>query len=163
MRAIAIPETSPERYVSFQHALNLRFPDEDTGDWHFETAFFDEEGAERRTAPLAGRDGLIDTMPALGDMGVREMTAVLKRQRIINSDAPVWVANHYRAIADLAMLHLAKGKSPTIANVRAINAWLDTEEQIATLVEYYLKPLRSQLDAASQPVFDTWIATVHFE
>lgn len=163
MHAIDIPKTSPERYISFKHALNLRAPEEDTGEWHFLTAFFDEDGAEQRTAPLAGQDGLVDTRPSLGEVGVRDMAGVLKRQGVTELTGPVYVANHYRAVADLAMLELSRGQTPTIANARAINAWFDMEDQISTLVESYLKPLRLQLNEVSQNVFEAWIATIHFE
>jgi hypothetical protein len=32
LRPVVIPATQPSRYISFTHALNLRFPEEDTGD-----------------------------------------------------------------------------------------------------------------------------------
>jgi hypothetical protein len=163
MYPIKIPPTTPAQYISFKHALNLRCPGEDTGEWHFLSAFFYEENtSSHRSAPIAGSDGLVDTTPTLGDKGIREMSAVLAAKQIQPFNGPVYVANHYRAIADLAMLQLTEGKAPTIANARAINQWLDTEEQVGQLVSDYLKPLRSQLDKASQKVFDEWIATIQY-
>ncbi|PZD70280.1 hypothetical protein C1752_14785 [Acaryochloris thomasi RCC1774] len=164
MHPIAIPQTSPDRYISFKHALNLRLPDEDTGEWHFLSAFFDEgEFTSSRSAPVAGAGGLVDTTPSLSDRGVREMSSILAAQEILPDDGPVYVANHYRAIADLSMLELKDCKVPTIANNRAINAWLDTEEQVNQLVTEYLIPLRSQLKKTNRQVFDQWIATVRYE
>jgi hypothetical protein len=162
MYAIEIPLTSPQCYISFKHALNLRFPQEDTGEWHFLTAFFDDH-EKSRSAPLAGAGEGVDTTPSLGDLGIREMSQILKAQQIMFTDTPVYVANHYRAIADLAMLQLLKGQMPTIATARAINQWLDTEEQINHLVNDYLMPLRSQLDKATKNIFDKWIVTVRYE
>ncbi len=161
MKAIAIPKTTPQRYISFQHALNLRLPGEYTGDWHPISAFFDEN--ETRTAPIAGKGGTVDTTPSLGDRGIRDMSSILATQDILPVSGPVYVANHYRAIADIAMLELHDGIIPTIANSKTINQWLDTEEQIQQLVTEYLLPLRTQLNAAHQQVFDKWIATVQFD
>jgi len=59
MIPIEIPPTTPLSYVSFNRALNLRLPDEETGDWHFYSAFFcepDEMPTEK--ASLAGPGGL---------------------------------------------------------------------------------------------------------
>ena len=162
MYAIEIPVTSPKRYISFKHALNLRYPDEDTGEWHFLSAFFNDQ-QKIKSAPVAGDGGLVNTTPSLGDRGIREMSQVLKAQKVISGKIPVYVANHYRAIADLAMLQILKGQRPTIATARAINSWLDTEEQVNQLVTKYLIPLRSQLDESARNIFDVWIATIRYE
>jgi hypothetical protein len=114
MYAIEIPPTSPKRYTSFKHALNLRLPNEATGEWHFLTAFFDHQ-KDSRSALLAGEGGTINTIPSLSDLGIREMSHILKAQQVISTDLPVYVANHYQAIADLAMLQLLKGQMPTIS------------------------------------------------
>jgi hypothetical protein len=162
MHAIEIPPTSPQCYISFKHALNLRFPQEDTGEWHFLTAFFDEKD-KNRSAPLAGKGKSVNTIPSLGDLGIREMSQILKAQQLASANVPVYVANHYRAIADLAMSQLLKGQMPTIATARAINQWLDTEEQVGQLVNHYLRPLRSQLNEDTKNIFDQWIRTVRYE
>lgn len=164
MQPISIPATTPIQYISFKHALNLRCPGEDTGEWHFLSAFFnDDDFITPRSAPIAGKDGLVDTTPSLGDKGIREMSAVLESSQVQPANGPVYVANHYRAITDLVMLQLKEGNTPTIANVRAINQWLDTEEQISHLVSDYLKPLGSQLDKPHQEIFDEWIVTVQYD
>jgi hypothetical protein len=162
MHAIEIPPTSLQCYISFKHALNLRFPQEDTGEWHFLTAFFDDK-KENRSAPLAGLGKSVNTIPSLGDLGIREMSQVIKAQQITFSNAPVYVANHYRAIADLAMSQLLQGQMPSIATAQSINQWLDTEEQINQLVNNYLMPLRSQLNEDTKNIFDQWIITVRYE
>jgi hypothetical protein len=162
MYAIEIPPTSPKHYISFKHALNLRLPHEDTGEWHFLTAFFDHQ-KDNRSAPLAGEGETINTIPSLSDLGIREMSHILKAQQVMSTDLPVYVANHYRAIADLAMLQLLQGQMPTIATAQAINQWLDTETQINQLITDYLNPLRSQLDEAARNIFDQWIATIRYD
>ena len=162
MQALPIPDTTPSHYISFKHALNLRYPTEDTGEWHFWTAFFGDP-ERSRSIPLAGDGEKINTNSSLGDKGIREMSDVLVAQKILPSPRPVYVATHYRAIADIAMLHLIKNERPTIATVRAINQWLDTEEQVDRLLGEYLSPLRNQLPLEAKETFEQWIKTVHYE
>ena len=161
IEAFPIPATSPTHYISFKHALNVRYRTEDTGDWHFESAFFGDPEISR-PIPRAGEGEEINTNPSLGEKGVREMSEVLFAQRVLSSRSPVYVANHYRAIADIAMLHLSENQHPTIATVRAINAWLDTEEQVKMLVSEYLLPLRQQLPATHLSTFDDWFQNVKY-
>lgn len=163
LKPIGIPPTSLKRYVSFFYALNLRLPTEDTGDWHFKDYYFFLREVSDRKPTLAGELCNIDTNAALGSLGVRDMNEVLKAWRIIQDDEPVYVANHYRAIADLVYKAISKGKEPRTSNVRAINSWLDTQEQIGTLKDLYLLPLRGVLDGQAVRVFDKWIATLVFE
>lgn len=159
-RPITIPRTSQTLYISFTHALNLRMPGEDTGDWHFLSAFFGNDG--NRVAPLAGKGQRVDTTPVLGSLGVRDMSEDLRSRAVLHDDRPVYVANHYRAIADIAMSELALSRAPTTACVNEINAWLDTEEQIETVREVYLSPLRTLLEGTAKGVFDTWLPKVIF-
>lgn len=163
MRSVHIPTTSPERYVSFMYALNLRYRDEYTGDWHFENTFFIRDGNPDRSALLAGPDGRVDTNPSLKNLGVREMSDILISQNVIEQKTPVYVANHYRALADLVMVDLKLGRVPTFANVSAINDWLDSEDQIKTLKDDYLVPLSNQLSGDTKNMFDIWLETVSFQ
>ncbi|KAI9129604.1 hypothetical protein [Acaryochloris sp. CCMEE 5410] len=165
LRPVAIPETELERYISFKHALNLRFPDEDTGDWHFQPYFFEQTDSlkTQKSIPLAGKEQPVDTTPSLGHQGVRDMSSILSQERLpIPSDQPVYVANHYRAIADLAMLDLQKSRVPSIADNAAINGWLDSQEQVAHLKRDYLERLAIQLSGEPLRIFKQWIQTVKF-
>lgn len=155
---IVIPKTSPTSYISFSKALNLRLPGELTGDWHYEVSFF---GYPQRTyAKLAGKDGLVDTTPTLGSHGVRDMGRLISDCGIKAYDGPVWVANHYRAIADMAM-HMLEGRcSAEVLPACQINDWLWSEQDIDILVEDYLKPLRGQVQGSRREAFDKWLPTV---
>jgi hypothetical protein len=165
-RPVVIPATQPDHYISFTHALNLRFPEEDTGDWHFEPAFFDHPDYPPRDRPisLAGIGEAVDTTSSLGTKGVRDMAKILIQSQIpIPPGQAVYVANHYRAIADLAMLELQKGHQPRITTNSTINSWLDTSAQIEQLKQEYLTPLRQQLSELSLAAFEDWILTVFFD
>lgn len=157
---IGIPTTSPQSYVSFLYALNLREHLEDTGGWHFRDYWFHLRGVSDRTPPIAGKGGIINTTPWLGERGVRDMGAVLMRHGITADASPVYVANHYRAIADLVFEDLIVGDEPMTATVREINSWLHTEAEIDTLRAEYILPLRDALDAAGRSVFDLWQKTL---
>jgi hypothetical protein len=165
LRPVAVPETHPGHYISFKHALNLRFSDEDTGDWHFQSAFFycADLPSSDRPIPLAGVGEAVNTSPSLGIKGVRDMANVMAQAKILtNPNQPVYVANHYRAIADLAMIELQQAQRPNCATNDAINSWLDTPEQIKHLKQDYLEPLANQLSGEALRIFKEWILTVNF-
>ena len=130
---ILIPETSPTSYISFRRALNLHVPDELTGDWHFDVSFFGYP--ERSYAPLAGRHSLVNITPTLGSRGVRDMGRLIADYGIKPYDGPVWVANHYRAIADIAMDQLQGYCSSEVLPACQIDDWLWSEEDFDILVE----------------------------
>ena len=158
---ILIPETSPTSYISFERALNLHVPGELTGDWHFEVSFFGYP--ERSYAPLAGRNGLVDTTRTLGSRGVRDMGRLIADEGIKQYDGPVWVANHYRAIADIAVHQLQGNYSSEVLPACEIDDWLWSEEDFDILVEDYLKPLRAQIRGCRRRAYDEWLPTVVYD
>ena len=155
---ILIPETSPTSYISFKRALNLRAEGELSGDWHFDVSFFGYP--ERSYAPLAGLNGLVNTVPALGSRGVRDMGRLIADCGIKAYDGPVWVANHYRAIADMALNQLEGFCSAEVLPACQIDGWLWSEEDFDILVEEYLKPLRAQIRGRRREAWDQWLPTV---
>lgn len=162
MQAISIPKTTPESYISFKYALNLRLVGEDTGDWHFRPMFF-REGNPHHPALIAGKNCRVNTNPTLGQKGIREMSKILEQQNVLPAKKPVYVADHYRAISDLAMFQLIEGKVPTIATNGEINAWLDTAEQLNHLITEFLIPLHPQLSGAALGTYEQWIETIQYE
>ncbi len=129
-----------------------------TGDWRFEVSFFGYPA--RSYARLAGRNGLVDTTLTLGSGGVRDMGHQIANRSIKPYDGPVWVANHYRAIADMAMSMLQGRCSAEVLPACQINDWMWTQEDIDVLVEDYLKPLRGQTRGPRREAFDQWLPTV---
>lgn len=156
---ILIPATSPTSYISFERALNLRLPDEWTGDWHFRVSFFGYP--ERSFAPLAGPNSLVDTTRTLGSRGVRDMGRLVDAYGIKPYDGPVWVANHYRAIADMAMDRLCNWHwEAATFPAHQIAQWLWSEEDFDILVDDYLKPMREQIRGPRREAYDEWLPTV---
>lgn len=166
LRPIGIPVTTRTRYISFQAALNLRLPGEHTGDWHEIGALF-TNAKYPSVAKLAGKGCPVDTTRSLGKRGIRDMTHILEGRDLIEpGHGPVWIANHYRAIADFAMLDRIKclaPPQPTMIEVRIVNKYLDTEAQVEHLLEHYLKPLRNQLNRREQKAFDKWLPTIIYD
>ena len=164
-RAARIPVTTPTRYLSYSAALNLRLPGEETGDWHGDLPFVTAHD-NPRVVSFAGPGGWSDTTPGLGSKGVRNMAHLLEGKYVPRGCGPVWVANHYRAIADYVMVDTQAcwcAKYPRHVPVRNINQWLDTPRQIERLVEEYLKPLRNQLSPEEKEIHDAWLPTVVFD
>lgn len=155
---VLIPDTSPTRYISFQFALNIRFPWEFSGAGHFEEMFFGYRTP--RYADVAGTGTAVDTTPTLGSKGVRDMAELLGKYKVKPYSGPVYVANHYRAIVDLALQELQEGERPVFATARRINDWIRTREDMETLREEYLNPIRPQLGKAEKQAFDKWIPSI---
>lgn len=158
-----VPVTTPTRYISFQAALNLRVPGEITGDWHEDLDLFTDPDSPH-TLPVVGEGCWIDSTKSLGSKGVREMSDLFVAKDVIPAGCgEVWVANHYRAITDYALMDVTDcrcARSARFAPVYNINKWLDTKEQIEHLVEEYLTHLGNQLPARERELHDEWLPTL---
>lgn len=155
---VLIPDTSPTRYISFQFALNIRFPWEFSGAGHFDETYFGYR--EPHYADVAGTGTAVDSTPSLGSMGVRDMGELLEKYKVKSYNGPVYVANHFRAIADIALEEIQQGDGPVFATPHKINNWIRTREDMETLREEYLKPMRSQLGKVEGEAFDESIPTI---
>ncbi len=164
---ILIPSTSPTSYISFRRALNLSLPGEYTGDRHFHDYFFGY--VEPTVSPLAGPSGIVDSTPCLGTKGVRDMGRIIAARKIQPYSGPVYVANHYRALADIALGSLVNRPLEELWDIEPrdiLSAWevndmLNSEEtEIDHLIEEYLRPLRSQLDGVRKKAYDLWLPTI---
>lgn len=164
---IQIPSTSPTSYISFRRALNLSVPGEHTGDRHFHEYFFGF--VEPTVAPLCGPGGIVDSTPSLGSKGVREMGKIIADEGIQPHNGPVYVANHYRAFADIALdslldrplEQLGEIAPKSILSAWEVNDMLNSEPyEIEHLVEEYLKPLRGQLEGVRRDTYDWWLPTI---
>jgi len=164
---ILIPPTSPTSYISFRRALNLSVPGEHTGDRHLEEYFFGF--VEPTVAPLCGPGGMVDSTPSLGSKGVRDMGRIIADEGIQPYNGPVYVANHYRALADIALHSLLDWPIEALRDIQPksiLSAWevndmLNSEDaEIEHLVEDYLKLLRGQLEGIRRDTYDWWLPTI---
>lgn len=164
---ILIPPTSPTSYVSFRRALNLCLPDESTGGLHFQDYYFGY--VEPTVTPLAGPGGRVDSTPSLGSKGVRDMGRIIADHKIRPYNGPVYVANHYRALADIALSSLTNRPLQDLREIEpqcVLSAWEvndmlnSDEDEIRHLLDEYLKPLRSQLQGLRKETYDKWLPTI---
>ena len=164
---ILIPPTSPTSYVSFRRALNLCLPDEWTGGLHFQEYYFGY--VEPTVTPLAGPGGRVDSTPSLGSKGVRDMVRIIADHKIQPYNGPVYVANHYRALADIALSSLTNRPLQDLREIEpksVLSAWEandmlnSDDDEIQHLVDEYLKPLRSQLKGLRKETYDKWLPTI---
>ena len=164
VQPVVIPPTTKERYLSFYQALNLRRLTEVTGDWHYCHFFYCT--ADRPPVPvvLAGEGMAVNTNPSLGTLGIRNMADELVEKKIIlPTNNPVWTANHFRAIADLALREIGFPYQRWIITVNEVNQWLDTKKQVDELVANYLAPLRQQKKGRDRAVYEEWLQTIRFQ
>lgn len=164
---ILIPPTSPTSYISFRRALNLKVPGEHTGDRHFQDYFFGF--VDPTVTPLAGPGGIVDSTPSLGTKGVRDMGRIIADRKVQPYKGPVYVANHYRALADIALdslmyaplAALRESEPRDILSAWDVNDMLNSEDsEIRYLVDEYLKPLRGQLEGLRRETYDRWLPTI---
>ena len=164
---ILIPPTSPTSYVSFRRALNICLPDEWTGGLEFEEYYFGY--VEPTVTPVAGPGGRVDSTPSLGSKGVRDMGRIIADHKVQPYKGPVYVANHYRALADIALSSLINWPMQNLREIEAsdiLSAWevndmLNSEgDKIQHLIDEYLKPLRSQLKGLRKETYDWWLPTI---
>lgn len=164
---ILIPPTSPTSYISFRRALNLKVPGEHTGDRHFQDYFLGF--VDPTVTPLAGLGGIVDSTPSLGTKGVRDMGRIIADRKVQPYKGPVYVANHYRALADIALdslmyvplAALRESEPRDILSAWDVNDMLNSEDsEIRYLVDEYLKPLRGQLEGLRRETYDRWLPTI---
>lgn len=122
--------------------------------------FFCSADEPPKIANLAGEGTEIDTAPSLGELGVRDMLGELARKNVKAMSGPIYVADHYRSIANLALAEPIEGRVPMTVTARALNQWFDTEDQIATLVRDYLVPIGNQLVGEAQEAYQAWLPTI---
>ena len=124
---------------------------------------------EPTVTPLAGPGGIVDSTPRLGSKGVRDMGRIIAGHKIQPYNGPVYAANHYRALADIALgsltnwpLHeLREIEAPDILSAWEVNDMLNSEgDEIQHVIDEYLKPLRSQLKGLRKETYDWWLPTI---
>lgn len=145
----AFPVTTPIQYLTGQAVLNIPTEDNDFADWHFTEVFL----SGRSKLYIAERDRPT-THDVLGSYGIRECSAVLRRYGVPLADGfVVYAANYVRAILDMVLYSIRKGKLPhhvTVDDmldyaadkaelseqVQQLKMWLTDKQEIALLMEW---------------------------
>lgn len=93
------------------------------------------------------------------------MGDVLRQHGLIGDGREVWVADHFRAIADLAVSALQNDAAcPMTQRLlnSEINAWLNTPEELGRLRNDFLLPIRGQLASTMLETWDRWLAGIGY-
>ena len=121
-----LPHTSETYYITGKAALNAPNPDGSFADWHFDEVFLSGKGKIR----MAGRE-IASTFAMLGDYGIRESSATLRRFGLtVPLAEKVYMANHVRAILDMVLASIAKNKLPSHV---VATEFLDSENELHEL------------------------------
>lgn len=120
------PVTSPDHYITGKAALNVPNEDGSFADWHFTETFLSGRGKIR----VAGMD-TPTTTPMLGNYGIRECSATLRRFGLaIPPTNRVYAASHIRAILDMVLFSLDKKRFPSHVSVHDL---IDSDEDISEI------------------------------
>ncbi|QQR69388.1 MAG: hypothetical protein IPI58_01525 [Alphaproteobacteria bacterium] len=123
-----LPKTCREHYFTGTTALNIP-SEEGTGDWRFREVFittpYDQTGIGHFL--IAGIT-LKDTSKLLGNKGVFDYQHVFRDAGFFSLRGPVYAADHYRALADLALYAVDAGL-PLEGTVN-IEDWLPRKDEI---------------------------------
>ncbi len=150
-----LPETSPKHYISGLTALNVPFPEEGNGDWHFHEAFFGR-GNRKPKITLAGEGESVNTNPLLGTEGIYECADKLKQLGVEPiPHQKVYVAGHYRAILDMLYKALQRGCFPSHLDILG---WFETEAQLQTLKQK-TQLLMPYLNTEAKELLNQWLET----
>ena len=146
-----IPATSAEQYVSGRYALNI--PGETSGDWHFTGVWF---SAAPATVDLWGKGQKYDTVSIFGKFGIADRKADVKKTGLKSDYPKVYIADHYRAILDLAIAGAISGNMSLVKG--ATTDYLDTKEQKEYVLAEAEKALASDRLTKSQKILlNDWI------
>jgi hypothetical protein len=136
-----LPHTSPDHYLTGRAALNVPNPDGSFADWHFDEMFL----SGRRTPRIAGID-TEQTDIYFGNYGIRECSEVLRRFGLnIPEQQKVYTATHIRALLDMVVFSLNKGKIPHHVSVLDLIDSDDEIEEIKTQVQQLKQKISNQI------------------
>lgn len=142
-----------EHYISGKAAINFPLPGVTTGGWHYLSYWNRGEGVAK--VSLAGIH-YPDTSEFFGDVGIVEVGQVLERLGWPVQGTDVFIADHYRAAADM-VVRWALSES-TRCNVE-IDEWFPGEEDKRRFVEL-LGAGRPRLQEIGRlEKVDTWLRT----
>jgi hypothetical protein len=142
-----IPHLAEGQYIGGLAALNL--PSSHGGDWHADTVFT-RERKPRSFVSGAGTD--TDTGSILGDEGIIDCTGLVLAMGISHAGKSLRAASHQRAIADLVVSALARGRR---LDHLIPSDWLPDAGAIAELTRLLDIAIR-RLDAGQAGVLVAW-------
>ena len=147
--SIALPQTTPEHYLTGTSALQIPTEGGDFADWHFDETFL-TEGARFRVVGV----NYPSTQTWFGVYGIRECSSVLRAAGVaLPEGAQFFAANYVRAILDLVIVGSAEHRS--LSHIQA--GELLHEDALITVLDW-LDDLRDDIrDPTQLRLLDQWI------
>ncbi len=144
---------SREHYITGKAAINFPFPGVTTGGWHF-LSYWDREAGVAKVS-LAGIH-YPDTSAFFGDLGVAEVTQMLVRLGWLVEGRHVYIADHYRAAADMVVCWALSESQH--CNVE-IEEWFPDDDDKRRFVDLLLaaRPRLQELGRLGK--VETWLRT----
>jgi hypothetical protein len=151
-----LPETSKHHYITGTTALNVPFPEEGYGDWHFIEAFHGR-GAKTPKIFLAGDGEKWNTNAIFGNFGIYECSEKLRKLGIdVPAGKKIYVAGHYRAVLDMLYRTIKQGYYPSHLD---IDQWFDNENQKKILIQK-IKEMKNHLSQTEWSLVEQWLQTI---
>ena len=145
----ALPQTTPEHYLTGISALLMPAQYDDSGDWHFDACILTKDALWR----VAGVN-YPNTQRWFGTHGVFECSSVLRATGVVVPDGGrFYAAHYYRAILDLVMVGSAAHQS--ISHIRARERL--HEDRLGTVFEWLDDHRDKITDPTQLRLIDQWI------
>jgi hypothetical protein len=148
------PATSLTKYLTGKTALNIP-SEEGTGDWHFIETFTHPENFS------IAKESSVDTSYYFGNEGIFDCASVLVRRGLGKGvEAPVYAANHYRAICDLILDKVSKF-GDCLKDVLSLDDWFPEDKEKRRVVAFMEKahsPLMRE-NPAQWRAISQWVQT----
>lgn len=148
-----LKRVSRQHYITGKAAINFPLPGCSTGGWHF-LSYFDREAGVAKVS-LAGIH-YPDTDAFFGDTGITDMTEELRKRGWPVEDRGLFMADHYRAAADMIVKWALSDSTP--CNVE-VAEWFPSPEARSRLLKVLDlgKPQLSELHRLQK--VDAWLSS----
>lgn len=146
-----LSRVSREHYITGKAAINFPSPEGVTGGWHF-LSYWDRNAGVAKVS-LAGIH-YPDTTEYFGDVGIVEMSQVLVRLGWPVEDRDVFIADHYRAAADM-IVRWALSESQR-CNVE-IEEWFPSDDDKQRLVDLLQAARPMLVELGRLEKVDSWL------
>lgn len=148
-----LKRVSREHYITGKAAINFPHPESTTGGWHF-LSYFDRDSGVAKVS-LAGIH-YPDTTDFFGDAGVIDVTDELAMRGWSEDGKRLFMADHYRAAADMAMKWVLSDSKH--CNVEVAD-WFPSYETKQRLFEILNSGRPKLLDPDKLQKMEAWLST----